>query len=147
MCLHNTHTYIHIYKHDSCDCSNGRTVEGIDHQTVVQLIRQSGNQVNMVILSVSDDEARRLEPESNTGNSSMDYYERRSVPVTIPTTQKMTDDAGKEYVAFNVYMAGRQVASRRYREFDALSNNVSDHCTVLRVFLFTWFITAQTTIW
>ena len=79
----------------------------------------------MVVVSVSDEEARRLEPDNSTGNSSMDYYERRSVPITIPTTQKMTDDAGKEYVTFNVYMAGRQVTSRRYREFDALSSNVS----------------------
>ena len=91
----------------------------------MQLIRQSGNQVNMVVLSVTDEEARRLEPENNAGNTSIDYYERRSVPVTIPTTQKLTDETGKEYVAFNLYLAGRQVVSRRYREFDALSNNVS----------------------
>ena len=105
--------------------SNGKAVEGSDHQSVVQLIRQSGNQVNMVVLSVTDEEARRLEPENNAGNTSIDYYERRSVPVTIPTTQKLTDETGKEYVAFNLYLAGRQVVSRRYREFDALSNNVS----------------------
>ena len=100
-------------------------MEGVDHQSVVQLIRQSGNEVRMIVLSVSDDEARRLEPDNSTGNSSMDYYERRSIPVTVPTTQKMTDETGKEYVTFCLYMAGKQITSRRYREFDALSNNVS----------------------
>ena len=101
-------------------------MEGVDHQSVVQVIRQSGNEVKMVVISVSEDEARRLEPDSATGNSSMDYYERRSVPVTVPDTQKMTDETGKEYVVFNVYVAGKQVASRRYREFDALGSNVSE---------------------
>ena len=100
-------------------------MEGVDHQSVVQLIRLSGNEVNLVVISVSDDEARRLEPENAPVNSSMDYYERRSVPVTIPDTQKMTDETGKEYVAFNIYMAGKRASSRRYREFDALANNVS----------------------
>ena len=105
--------------------SNHQSVEGVDHQSVVQLIRLSGNEVNLVVISVSDDEARRLEPENAPVNSSMDYYERRSVPVTIPDTQKMTDETGKEYVAFNIYMAGKRASSRRYREFDALANNVS----------------------
>lgn len=91
---------------------------------MVQLIRQSGNTVKMVVLSVSEEDSRRLEPDNSAGNSSIDYYERRSVPVTIPTFKKMTDDAGKEYVVFNIYMAGREVSSKRYREFDALSNNV-----------------------
>ena len=79
----------------------------------------------MVLLSVTEEEARRLEPETSPGTSSMDYYERRSVPVTIPDTKKLQDETGKEYVVFNLYMAGKQVASRRYREFDALGNNVS----------------------
>lgn len=107
--------------------SNGMSVEGIDHQSVVQLIRQSGNEVRMVVVSVTEEEARRLEPDNSTSNNSMDYYERRSVPVTIPSTQKKVDEAtGKEYVVYNIYMAGRQVTTRRYREFDALSNNVGE---------------------
>jgi sorting nexin-27 len=103
---------------------NGQSVEGMDHQSVVQLIRKSGNEVRMVVLSVSDDEARRLEPENATTNQSIDYYERRSVPVTVSTSKKMVDEAGKEYIAFSIFMAGREVALRRYREFDALSTNL-----------------------
>ena len=81
----------------------------------------------MVVVSVTDEEARRLEPDNSASANSMDYYERRSVPVTVPSTQKLVDEAtGKEYVVYNIYMAGRQVTTRRYREFDALSNNVSE---------------------
>jgi hypothetical protein len=115
-------------------------VEGADHQTVVQLIRNSGSEVHLVVVSVTADESRKLEPE-NTGMSAMDYFERRSVPVSIPDTEKMRDDAGKEYVVFNIYLANKHTISRRYREFDALNNNVSydrvivrGHLDTLRVF-------------
>lgn len=113
-----SHTLTHTH-------SNGTSVEGADHQTVVQLIRYSGDEVSMVVVSVTEDEARRLEPDSGGGSSSMDYYERKSVPVSIPDTQKMKDESAKEYVVYNIYLANKKVASRRYRDFDALNNNVS----------------------
>ena len=106
--------------------SNGKSVEGADHQSVVQCIRESGNAVDLVVVSVSDDEARRLEPDTSS-TSAMDYYERRSVPVTVPDTQKLKDETGKEYVVYNLYLAGRLTTSRRYREFDALHSNVSEY--------------------
>lgn len=110
--------------------SNGEVVEGADHSTVVQLIRNSGKEVNLVVVSVSDEEARKLEPEGASGGnvSAMDYFERRSVPISVPDTRKTKDDGGKEYVMFNIYMANKHMASRRYREFDALNSNVSLLC-------------------
>lgn len=99
-------------------------MEGADHQTVVQFIRNSGSQVHLVVVSVTADESRKLEPE-NTGMSAMDYFERRSVPVSVPDTERMKDDAGKEFVVYNIYLANKHATSRRYREFDALNNNVS----------------------
>ena len=108
-----------------CTRSNHQVVEGADHQSVVQLIRNSGSQVHLVVVSVTSDESRKLEPE-NTGMSAMDYFERRSVPVSVPDTEKMRDDTGKEYVVFNIYLANKHTTSRRYREFDALNNNVSE---------------------
>lgn len=78
--------------------SNGEATEGVDHQKVVGLIRSSGKQVTLVVVSVTEEEARRLEPESNAGSSGFEYYERRSVPVSIPQTDRKTDDNGKEYV-------------------------------------------------
>ena len=111
-------------------------MEGADHQNVVQLIRQSVDAVNLVVISVSEEEARRLEPEGGGGMSAMDYYERRSVPVSVPDTNKQKDDAGKEYVVYNIYLASRHVSSRRYREFDALHTNVSPQ----------WFACALTAV-
>lgn len=105
---------------------NGVVVEGSDHSSVVQLIRNSGREVNLIVVSVSDEEARRLEPEGSSGSmSAMDYFERRSVPISIPDTRKEKDTTGKEFVVFNIYMANKHTASRRYREFDALNSNVS----------------------
>ena len=78
--------------------SNGHSVEGADHQFVVQCIRQSGKQVKLVIVTVSEEEARRLEPENSSTSNALEYYERRSVPVSVSSTEKKTDDAGKEYV-------------------------------------------------
>ncbi len=100
-------------------------MEGADHSSVVQLIRGSGKEVDLIVVSVSEEEARRLEPEGGSGNmSAMDYFERRTIPVSIPDTRKRKDDAGKEFVEFNLYLAGKHVSSHRYREFDALNNNV-----------------------
>ncbi len=100
-------------------------MEGAEHQLVVQLIRNSGKGVDLLVISVTDDEARRLEPDS-TGVSAMDYFERRSVPISVPDTKKMVDDiSGKEYVGFNVYLANKALVTRRYREFDSLNTNVS----------------------
>ena len=79
--------------------SNNQSVEGADHQSVVQLIRQSGKEVILLVVSVSEDEARRLEPEtsSTSQNPGVEYYERRSVPVSINDTEKLVE-SGKEYV-------------------------------------------------
>lgn len=77
---------------------NGQAVEGADHSTVVQLIRQSGKQVVLTIITVSEEEARRLEPDvSSSSTPGVEYYERRSVPVSIPETEKLSEN-GKEYV-------------------------------------------------
>jgi sorting nexin-27 len=90
------------------------------------MIRQSGKQVKLTVISVSEDEARRLEPESSsstTAGPGVEYYERRSVPVSVPEFEKLMEN-GKEYVTYNIHMAGKKTISRRYREFDALNNNV-----------------------
>ena len=78
--------------------SDGVAVEGADHHTVVQLIKKSGNTVRLSILSVTDEERAKLEVESTPTPSSVEYYERRSVPIAIPTSEKKTDESGKEYV-------------------------------------------------
>ncbi|KAL5482085.1 hypothetical protein EMCRGX_G022368 [Ephydatia muelleri] len=102
---------------------NSNGVEGADHQTVVQHIRQSGNAVKLLVVSVSEEEARKLEPETTTSPS--DYLERRSVPISIPELKKQKEEgSGVEYVTFEIHVSSKHVASRRYREFDALLNNL-----------------------
>lgn len=88
--------------------SNGKSVEGADHQQVVQFIRQSGSQVTLTIIVVSEDEARRLEPDKETGTSNrgVEYYERRSVPVSVPSTEKLNEN-GKEYVVSVYFLSGK----------------------------------------
>ena len=81
--------------------SNGQSVEGADHQYVVQCIRQSGKQVTLDIVPVSEEEARRLEPDNSSSSNALEYYERRSVPVSVSSTEKKADDNGKEYVVSN----------------------------------------------
>ena len=77
--------------------SNGVAVEGADHHTVVQLIKKSGSTVRLSILSVTDEERAKLEVESTPTPSSVEYYERRSIPIAIPSSEKKTEN-GKEYV-------------------------------------------------
>lgn len=62
------------------------------------MIRQSGKQVILAVITVTEEEARRLEPDtSNNQTPGVEYYERRSVPVSIPESEKLTEN-GKEYV-------------------------------------------------
>lgn len=55
---------------------------------------------------------------------SYDYSEKRSLPITIPDYSWIEKTNGDRYVVFNIYMAGRHLCSRRYREFFNLHNNL-----------------------
>ena len=62
------------------------------------MIKRSGNVVSLTIVSVTDEERAKLEVDSTPNPSSVEYYERRSVPLSIPSNDKKTDEYGKEYV-------------------------------------------------
>ena len=51
----------------------------------------------MTVLQITEEEARRLEPDNTSARTGVEYYERRSVPVSIPDSTKLTEN-GKEYV-------------------------------------------------
>ena len=93
--------------------SNGQSVEGADHQYVVQCIRQSGKQVTLDIVPVSEEEARRLEPDSSASSNALEYYERRSVPVSVSSSEKKADDNGKDYVVSSSSMFHYRTMSGR----------------------------------
>lgn len=101
---------------------NGISVEGADHQKVVDLIKSSGNSVRLTVLSVTSDEASRLEQDSHT--QAQDSFDMRSVPVQIPSFDKKTGQDGKEFVVYNVTICNQQTCSRRYREFFSLDGNL-----------------------
>ncbi|PSN44097.1 Sorting nexin-27 [Blattella germanica] len=109
---------------NATEVRNGVTVEGATHKQVVDLIKSGGDVLTLTVISVTQQEAERLEPtEDPTGYTYIDYSEKRSLPISIPDYHYL-EKAGERYVVFNIYMAGRHLCSRRYREFSNLHLNL-----------------------
>lgn len=107
---------------------NGVNVDGATHKQVVDLIKSGGDFLSLVVISIpSDAEAARInnsmlsENLANSDDSSCnsnDYSERRSLDITIPDYVEMKSARGDKYIAFNVFIGGRYLCCRRYKEFD-----------------------------
>nr|XP_014354491.1 PREDICTED: sorting nexin-27 [Latimeria chalumnae] len=103
---------------------NGVNVEGATHKQVVDLIRAGEKELILTVLSVPPHEADNLDPsDDSSGQSFYDYTEKQAVPISIPTYKHVEQNAEK-FVVYNVYMAGRQLCSKRYREFAILHQNL-----------------------
>ncbi|CAH0381199.1 unnamed protein product [Bemisia tabaci] len=103
---------------------NGVSVEGATHKQVVDLIKSGGDVLTLKVISVTPQEAERLEPsEDHSGYTYIDYSEKRSLPISVPDYHCLEKN-GEKYVVFNIYMAGRHLCSRRYREFFNLHSNL-----------------------
>lgn len=65
---------------------NGVNVEGAAHKAVVDLIKSGNDELTLKVISVSPNEAAKLEPseEATYYNSYYDYSEKRSLPISIP---------------------------------------------------------------
>ncbi|KAL5277737.1 SNX27 family protein [Megaselia abdita] len=99
---------------------NNVAVEGATHKQVVDLIKSGGDCLSLTVISVTQQEAERLEPqEDNSAYSYIDYSEKRSLPISIPD-YNIVNRNGERFIVFNIHMAGRQLCSRRYREFSNL---------------------------
>ncbi|KAF4529317.1 hypothetical protein B566_EDAN011411 [Ephemera danica] len=104
--------------------SNGVNVEGATHKQVVDLIKSGGDVLTLTVISVTAQEAERLEPsEDPAAYNYIDYSEKRSLPISVPDYHCLERN-GERYVVFNIYMAGRHLCSRRYREFSNLHLNL-----------------------
>ncbi|KAH9506981.1 Sorting nexin-27 [Dermatophagoides farinae] len=104
---------------------NGVNVEGATHKQVVDLIKSSGDKLVLTVISVTPREAEKLEPSDDGNNFVYDYSEKRSLPITIPDYSWIEkNNSGERYCVYNIYMAGRHLCSRRYREFLNLHNNL-----------------------
>ncbi|XP_031635857.1 sorting nexin-27 [Contarinia nasturtii] len=95
---------------------NHVNVEGATHKQVVDLIKSGGDCLTLTVISVTQQEAEKLEPQDEPGYSYIDYSEKRSLPISIPDYNTVNRN-GERYITFNIHMAGRQLCSRRYREF------------------------------
>ncbi|TRY67128.1 hypothetical protein TCAL_09235 [Tigriopus californicus] len=103
---------------------NHVAVEGATHRQVVELIKSCGDTLTLTVISVTQEEADRLEPNDDMSTyPAVDYTEKRSLPISIPDYRYIDHD-GERFVVFNIYMAGRQLCSRRYSEFVILHNNL-----------------------
>uniref|UniRef100_A0A915D631 Uncharacterized protein n=1 Tax=Ditylenchus dipsaci TaxID=166011 RepID=A0A915D631_9BILA len=75
---------------------NGINVEGATHRTVVELIKEGGDRLSLVVISVDVEEIDRdrgdvtsYSEQDNTPYYKYDYSDKRSLPITIPSYQNV----------------------------------------------------------
>ncbi|XP_053345998.1 sorting nexin-27a isoform X2 [Clarias gariepinus] len=103
---------------------NGVSVEGATHKQVVDLIRTGERELVLMVLSVPPQEADALDSgEDGAAPPHYDYADKQAVPISIPT-YKQVEQHGERFVVYNVYISGRQLCSKRYREFAILHQNL-----------------------
>lgn len=103
---------------------NGVNVEGATHKQVVELIRAGERELVLMVLCVPPQEADCLDPgDDGSAQSCYDYSDKQAVPISVPS-YKHTDLNQEKFVVYNVCMAGRQLCSKRYREFVILHQNL-----------------------
>lgn len=78
-------------------------MEGATHKHVVNLIKKGGDTLTLVVISVSQHEAEKLDSESSSGGEYYDYSDKRIIPISIPETRQVTSD-GETYVVRNLIM-------------------------------------------
>ena len=78
-------------------------MEGATHKHVVSLIKKGGDKLTLVVISVSQHQAEKLDSESSSGEY-YDYSDKHVVPISIPETRQVTSD-GETYVVRNLLMS------------------------------------------
>ncbi|XP_061838528.1 sorting nexin-27b isoform X2 [Nerophis lumbriciformis] len=103
---------------------NGVNVEGVTHKKVVDLIRAGNSELVLAVLSVPPQEADCLDlGDDSSAQFCYDYSDKQAVPISVPS-YKHTELNQEKFVVYNVYMAGRQLCAKRYREFVILHQNL-----------------------
>ncbi|XP_065143799.1 sorting nexin-27a [Paramisgurnus dabryanus] len=103
---------------------NGMSVEGATHKQVVDLIRAGQRELVLTVLSVPAQEADGLEVgDEGSVAPNFDYSDKQAIPISVPT-YKHVEQHSEKFVVYNVYMSGRQLCSKRYREFAILHQNL-----------------------
>ena len=72
-------------------------MEGATHKHVVNLIKKGGDKLTLVVISVSEHEAEKLDSESSSGGEYYDYSDKRAISLSIPETRQVVSN-GETYV-------------------------------------------------
>jgi len=111
-----------LLKGDRILAVNDVSVEGATHRQVVELIKSSDQVLKLTVISIAPEVAEKLENNidstgsSHGGMQTIDYSDKRSLPITIPE-YKNVERHGEKFVVFCIHMAGRYLCSRRYSDF------------------------------
>ncbi len=88
-------------------------MEGSTHRQVVELIKAGGDKLILCVVSVHPMDADRLDPGTSDDNGSpfsIDYSEKRSLPITVPSWQWVSKDGDRHVVrAYNFWAQNRLV--------------------------------------
>lgn len=80
--------------------SNGENVEGATHKHVVNLIKKGGDKLTLVVISVSQHAAEKLDSDSSSGGEDYDYSDKCVIPLSIPEMRQVTSN-GETYMVGN----------------------------------------------
>lgn len=106
---------------------NGINVEGATHKQVVDLIRSGGDTLVLTVISTSHHTfLEDSDASEDTSSSANDYSEIKSLPISI-LDYHLQEKAKEKFIVYNIYLAGRHLCSKRYREFAALHNQLKQH--------------------
>lgn len=118
-----------LVKGDRILAVNDINVEGATHRQVVELIKSSDAILKLTVISLAPEMAEKLENNVETGGNvgsssgndglTIDYSDKRSLPITIPEYRNV-EQHGEKFVVFCIHMAGRYLCSRRYSDFTRL---------------------------
>uniref|UniRef100_A0A0N5A557 Sorting nexin-27 n=1 Tax=Parastrongyloides trichosuri TaxID=131310 RepID=A0A0N5A557_PARTI len=106
---------------------NGHNVEGATHRQVVELIKNGGDKLELLVISIQGYEIHEMEIDYDNHDcyTRYDYTEKRSLPITIPGYQVIKMPC-ETFIAYNIHMAGRHLCSRRYNDFVRLNKYLKD---------------------
>ncbi|KAI6652023.1 Sorting nexin-27-like [Oopsacas minuta] len=99
---------------------NGQSAQAVTHVKVVQMIQKNPEQVSLVLISVSKEEANKLDADFIHPPTSIEISERKHINVSIPEWRKIFSN-GESYIAYNIYISGMFIISRRFSEFYTLN--------------------------
>ena len=82
--------------------------------------------LKLTVITIAPEVAEKLENsnlEPSNGMTSIDYSDKRSLPITIPE-YRTVEQHGEKFVVFCIHMAGRYLCSRRYSDFTRLETSL-----------------------